>query len=796
MEPEINCSEFCDSFPGQELDRRPLHDLCKTTITDSEHSSTDVSPLSPALLGIVWTFLSCGLLLMLFFLAFTIRCRKNRIVKMSSPNLNIVTLLGSCLTYSSAYLFGIQDAFVGNSMEALIQMRLSLLYIGTSLVFGPILGKSWRLYKVFTQRVPDKRVIIKDLQLLGMVAALVVADVILLVTWVLTDPIQCLQILGVSMKVTGRDVSCSLTNTHFCSSQFSDVWIALFWGCKGLLLLYGTYLAGLTNHVSSPPVNQSLTIMVGVNLLLLTAGLIFVLTRYLYSWPNLVFGFTSGGIFVCTTTVNCCVFLPQLKQWKAFEGENQTVRRMAKYFSTPSKSFHSQFGEDLNGHLRDQESCMERLLTEKNAVIESLQEQVNNAKEKLVKLMSSECTYDSPEWTVPAAASAHGLAVQEPSEYPVASENVNSSAAEDSLHASVASQHMQSPGAARKDTSSSPNQKDNMILKQFCDHVDVGCSRKPQAEQCGDQEKGDQGSMALRQSFMADKVGCEPHRPKQNSEEPAERLPRVSSVVREKLQEVLQDLHLGPEAPLSPPPEPQRLWKNTTSRSPQKLSPSKLGFSPYVARRRRAAQRARSRFPGPVVLNTGHQANRTAVSGAQSSLVVQNRDSPKLDHQNARSKVPRSSSVKPSPLSDPQRRPSTLEGSKRCQTEPQGAGGCEVSIPGQPSASSPAQSLTAPDLASSLGLSRQRQPRPLVSPGCPSLSSGCYNLDSESSSSDELFCGCHRPYCEICFQSSLDSSDTSDSDLDQASGLASWEKLWACSKPVVNFKDDLKPTLV
>ena len=45
--------------------------------------------------------------------------------------------------------------------------------------------------------------IIKDLQLLGLVAALVIADVILLVTWVLTDPIQCLQILSVSMTVRG-----------------------------------------------------------------------------------------------------------------------------------------------------------------------------------------------------------------------------------------------------------------------------------------------------------------------------------------------------------------------------------------------------------------------------------------------------------------------------------------------------------------------------------------------------------------------------------------------------------------
>lgn len=46
--------------------------------------------------------------------------------------------------------------------------------------------------------------IIKDLQLLGLVAALLMADVILLVTWVLTDPIQCLQILSVSMTVRGQ----------------------------------------------------------------------------------------------------------------------------------------------------------------------------------------------------------------------------------------------------------------------------------------------------------------------------------------------------------------------------------------------------------------------------------------------------------------------------------------------------------------------------------------------------------------------------------------------------------------
>lgn len=303
--------------------------------------------------------------------------------------------------------------------------------------------------------------------------------------------------------------------------------------------------------------------------------------------------------------------------------------------------------------------------------------------------------------------------------------------------------------------------------------------------------------MVPSQSVMADRVACEPHKPRQNSEVLPERLPRVSSVVREKLQEVLQELDLGSEVPLSPLPCPQQLWKSTTSRSLQKLSPSKLGFSPYVVRRRRAAQRARSHILGSAGLNMGHQANR-AVSTTQSGLIVQNRDSPKPDHHNARSKVPRSSSVKPSPLSGPHQRPGTLEGNKQCGMEPQEARGCDVAFPCQPSASAQAQSPRAPCLPSSPALPRQRQPRPRLSPGCPSLSSGCYNLDSESSSSDEFFCRCHRPYCEICFQSSLDSndSDTSDSDLEQASGLASWERLWAGSKPVVNFKDDIKPTLV
>lgn len=107
---------------------------------------------------------------------------------MSSPNLNVLTLCGSVLTYISGFLFAVedhthspggtssyilqvsvQDCLQRGTMESacgevaflcsLVQARIWTLCLGSTLVFGPILGKTWRLYRVFTQRVPDKRVV-------------------------------------------------------------------------------------------------------------------------------------------------------------------------------------------------------------------------------------------------------------------------------------------------------------------------------------------------------------------------------------------------------------------------------------------------------------------------------------------------------------------------------------------------------------------------------------------------------------------------------------------------------------
>ncbi|NXH26073.1 GP156 protein, partial [Myiagra hebetior] len=728
--------------------------------TSFDRSVKSSPSFSAGLLGVVWTFLTGGVLLALFFLIFTIRFRKNRIVKMSSPNLNIVTLLGSGLTYTSAYLFGIQEQSLpsGDSMEKLIQVRLCLLCVGTSLVFGPVLGKSWRLYKVFTQRVPDKRVIIKDLQLLAMVAALVLADTVLLLTWVFSDPVQCFRSLSVSLRATEKGMTCSVSRVQSCASLYSDLWLVLILGFKSILLLYGTYLAGLTDNVSSSPVNQSLTLIVGVNLVFLAAGTICLVHRFFRTWHNLLFGFTSGGIFVCTTTINCFIFVPQLKQWKAFEEESQTTSHMAKYFTSPSRSCRSVYSEEQLYQLIGEKNSMKRLLTEKNAVIESLQEQVSSAKEKLMRLMSAESGCDPR--ALPAAPCPWSSG--QPGDAPG-----------DCCTPDPERDGWQPPcllGAPPLGSNAQALQK-HATQEPVCSQVllfNTGHSTErgmKDVQECGTPAVQEQPLEQLPGQDSSAGVAWESS-------------PKVSYVNSEKLWEILRELSLdgknySPALSAGPP-----LGNRDTSGEQGETRVGQEGYpgihtplSPYLARHRQRIPLppTSTRFPGHVSPRASCRVKEVGSWGrgesAHNSLGT-------AGEMTGRGPLHPSA---PSPPAIP--REACLQPERWLGwPESQGAPSC---VPQE----------------------QRRWPGTPRGPAEPSLRSLYYYPDSDSSSSsssEEMFHGCHRPCCEVCFQSprgSLDSSST-DTDTEPSDCEDHQAEPRGGPQPVVNFKDDLKPTFV
>ncbi|NXU48284.1 GP156 protein, partial [Turnix velox] len=761
MEPGFNCSELCDGssrFGSHKQQQRVLQELCTVSVTSYDHSGKNSPSFSAALLGVLWTFLTGGVLLTLFFLVFTIRFRKNRIVKMSSPNLNVVTLLGSGLTYTSAYLFGIQEQSLlsGDLAEKLIQVRLCLLCVGTSLVFGPILGKSWRLYKVFTQRVPDKRVIIKDLQLLAMVAALVLADAVLLLTWVFSDPVQCFRSLSISLRATEKGMTCSVSRVQSCASHYSELWLVLILGFKSILLLYGTYLAGLTNNISSPPVNQSLTLIVGVNLVFLAAGTICLVHRFFLTWHNLLFGFTSGGIFVCTTTINCFIFVPQLKQWKAFEEESQTVSHMAKYFTSPSRSCRSVYSEEQLYQLIGEKNSMKRLLTEKNAVIASLQEQVSSAKEKLMRLMSAEGGCDPQAAVVAPCIQNSGQCGDVPGEcWPLDPE---------------------------QDGRQRPHSLGTSPL----------CSDAQELRKHETQEQMWPGEPVCSQPQLFDKEDSLQRGPKDTQEsgmpvgqeQPHEQLldhgssaglawassPKVSYVSSEKLREILQELSLDGKT-YSPalhwgPPRGSHGEQGGTWGPQEGYLGIHTALGPYSARRRRRIPLPATSacVPGPASPRGMKEAGGWA--HGESASISLGREGEMAGRGPLRPPAPSPPAVPEEVCPQPEGWPKS-----------QNASPC---------------------------LSWEQWPRgALRGPTEPSLRSLYYYPDSDSSSSsssEEIFHGCHRPCCEVCFQSprcSLDNSSTdTDTDTEPGGDTGQWTEHHGVLQPVVNFKEDLKPTFV
>ncbi|NXG04333.1 GP156 protein, partial [Sakesphorus luctuosus] len=758
MEPGFNCSELCDgssSFGSQQ--RRALQELCTVTVTSFDRSGKSFPSFSAGLLGVVWAFLTGGVLLALFFLVFTIRFRKNRIVKMSSPNLNIVTLLGSGLTYTSAYLFGIHEQSLpsGDSVEKLIQVRLCLLCVGTSLVFGPVLGKSWRLYRVFTQRVPDKRVIIKDLQLLAMVAALVLADAVLLLTWVFADPVQCFRSLSISLRATEKGMTCSVSRVQSCASLYSDLWLVLILGFKSILLLYGTYLAGLTDNVSSSPVNQSLTLIVGVNLVFLAAGTICLVHRFFRTWHNLLFGFTSGGIFVCTTTINCFIFVPQLKQWKAFEEESQTVSHMAKYFTSPSRSCRSVYSEEQLYQLIGEKNSMKQLLTEKNAVIESLQEQVSSAKEKLMRLMSAES----------------GCAPRALPEAPGTwSSGRQGDAPGDCCPPDPESDGWQPPCWLGTPPLCSNDQdlQERATQESVCSQVllfNTGDSMEH-----GLKDVQESGTSAVQGQPLEQPPGQD-----NSAGEAWESSPKVSYVNCEKLWEILQELSLegknySPALPAGPRPgsrgtpgEQGESWRGQEG-YPGIHTP----LSPYLARRRRRIPLtpASTRFPGHV---SPHASRRVKEMGSWS------RGEP------AHISLEREGEMAGRGLLHPPA-PSSPGIPREVCLQPEGCLGWPESQ----------------GASSCIPQEQWRWQGTQRGPAEPSLRSLYYypDSDSSSSSSEEMFHGCHRPCCEVCFQSPRGSLASSSTDTELSDCADHQTEHHSGPQPVVNFKDDLKPTFV
>uniref|UniRef100_A0AAV2K3S8 G-protein coupled receptors family 3 profile domain-containing protein n=1 Tax=Knipowitschia caucasica TaxID=637954 RepID=A0AAV2K3S8_KNICA len=264
------------------------------------------------LYSILSTMTIIGMLMAGAFLFFNIKNRNHRLIKMSSPYMNNLIILGGMLSYASIFLFGLDGGFVSDTeFETLCTVRTWILIVGYTTAFGAMFAKTWRVHAIF-KNVKMKKKIIKDQKLLIIVGGMLLIDLCILICWQIVDPLKrTVEEYSLEPDPHGRDISIRPFLEH-CENTHMTIWLGIVYAYKGLLMLFGCFLAWETRNVSIPALNDSKYIgmsVYNVGIMCIIGAAVSFLTR---DQPNVQFCIVALVIIFCSTITLCLVFVPKL----------------------------------------------------------------------------------------------------------------------------------------------------------------------------------------------------------------------------------------------------------------------------------------------------------------------------------------------------------------------------------------------------------------------------------------------------------------------------------------------------
>ncbi|KJH46715.1 7 transmembrane receptor [Dictyocaulus viviparus] len=271
------------------------------------------------LLFIIMSFLALvGISLAFIFLFVNIKYRNHRFIKMSSPNLNNLIIVGSMCTFASVVLLGIDTRILSNAnFVKLCYVKTWTLCLGFTLAFGSMFSKTWRVHSIFTNIRMDRKAI-KDSKLLMILAGLLFVDVLVLTFWAVISPFRMF-VMELPQIHYGDKVI--VPEIEKCQSSHSAVFQAILYAVKGVLMvtsfrstyqILGCFLAWETRHVNVPALNDSKYIGMSVYNVVVMSTIGLSISVILQERVNEAFALSCFFIIFSTTLTLCLVFVPKI----------------------------------------------------------------------------------------------------------------------------------------------------------------------------------------------------------------------------------------------------------------------------------------------------------------------------------------------------------------------------------------------------------------------------------------------------------------------------------------------------
>ena len=221
------------------------------TIKDSIEVETKEVNIS----GIAIAFLIATVILLLLIIIchiLTVVSRKHPSVKAASPNIVHFTYTGcymlaiGMLYYTSTVHFDNADHEGNEINNWLCRLSYSFFFpVGLTLIFGSVLVRIWRLYRIFIHSFQPGSMIADDV-LIAFIFFMVGIDVVIAVLWVWLDPLQERdEIVSTTFNnVTGKKVEKVFV---VCSSDLYSVWFGVIFIYKFIETL-PVFLLTLKTH--------------------------------------------------------------------------------------------------------------------------------------------------------------------------------------------------------------------------------------------------------------------------------------------------------------------------------------------------------------------------------------------------------------------------------------------------------------------------------------------------------------------------------------------------------------------
>ncbi|CAK9810332.1 Gamma-aminobutyric acid type B receptor subunit 1 [Anthophora plagiata] len=270
---------------------------------------------------------SVGIVIAIGLIIFNIWNRHRRVIMSSHPVCNTIMLVGVIACFVSVFLLGIDGRFVAPwEYPAICQARAWMLSTGFTLAFGAMFSKVWRVHRLTTKTKADQAKLfmakqkvssiqkkIQPWKLYTMVSGLLAVDIVLLVSWQVLDPLQRkIETFPLEAPPFGDDDARIRPELEHCESIHNSIWLGLIYSYKGIILVFGLFLAYETRSIKVKQINDSryvgMSIYNVVVLCLITAPV----TMVIASQQDARFAFVALAIIFCCFLSMALIFVPKV----------------------------------------------------------------------------------------------------------------------------------------------------------------------------------------------------------------------------------------------------------------------------------------------------------------------------------------------------------------------------------------------------------------------------------------------------------------------------------------------------